>query len=881
MVSTDTQYSNVDLGAVESWVRLIHGDSEGFVHICSTLSWSGAVFHVATDMEKLKRYVQQLHTNGAKGIYMRATTIGRPLAPGERGSVEDSVSLPGFWADIDIAGPGHKTNKPLPPTVEDGMRIIEEARLPQPTLWVHSGGGLYPWWLFNDTILMVHAEIVDSMQDLSNRWQACIVAAAERLGYSYGSVGDLSRVLRVPGTLNRKVDGAAPMCRILFDGGPRLADDEIEMGLAEAEEYMASVTPQPGKVETIKVPIPRSGEDSGDRPGDALAAAMEWSDILAPHGYQFDRQQGEEGYWVRPGKNRRDGHSCTTNYQGSDLLYVFSDAMDGFEINRTYSKFAAWAILNGHGSDFKAAAKDLRSRGFGSQRPQRPSLQPAPLQPAPLPEEQEAEVPVDQPVPVFVPRHYDNSDIGCAERLVDRFGRQFRWVGGQREWYAWGDGIWEVDQNRRIDRAAKAITQDILDEAAEIIKSDDEHAEVVASGSAAKLRKCQCAGCTLRKFGTASRSDNKIKAMISRFGGEEGIAAAVTDFDRNKKLVTVGNGVLNPETRALYDFDSRRMLTKKMGANYDPDATAPEFEAFLEQVLPDPAMRDYVQRAMGYTLLGENDQRAIFMIKGPSGTGKSQFLNIFEGLFGTFGTTAAAATFRHTRNEATNDLHALRGKRFVTTSETSETSVMDEELIKRITGRDNVTSRDLYEKNSTWTPECAIWLATNFSPKFNTDDPAIWARFKPIVFDQQFSREEGTEIPDLGKKILAKEASGILNWVLEGVRKYRERGLGQPETVTEEVNRERLESDNVAQFLDSMIEDGRLEERQGRTISRATLYDLYENWCQKDRQHPLGQRRFTRRLRALRNYGDTKSNGVRAWDGIGLTGQAGFLGTMG
>ena len=873
MVATDIPQGNVDLGEVESWVRLIHGSSEGFVHVCSTLSWSGRVFDVSqpTGTKALLAYVQKIHNDGAKGIYMRATTIARPLEWGERGSVQDSVSLPGFWADIDIAGPGHKTTKPLPPDEAEAARIVGEARLPQPTLWVHSGGGLYPWWLFQNPIPLVDSAMVDLMQDLSTRWQDCLVAAAERLGFSYGGVGDLARVLRVPGTLNRKTDNWA-RCRITRDDGPRLGDDEIEAALVRAEEYRASVTPVVEKKMTPSIPMPRSGEPTGDRPGDDLANRMSWEEILEPAGYQFDRRQGEETYWVRPGKNRRDGHSCTTNYQGSDLLYVFSTEMEGFENNRTYSKFATWAILNGYGLDLKAASKALRSRGFGAQRPQstRPQA-PQPFQPSPLPEEAGGGE-VEEPVLVVVPTHYNSTDVGNGQRLQASYGNVFRWVGQHNAWYAWGGQVWEQDHCGRIDRAAVAVTELILEEAQGLQEQLD------GGDHDPDDEKCRCRGCKLYKFGTAAQSDGKIKAMISRMRGMDGISVKAEEFDANKKLITVGNGVLDPEKRELYPFDPRRMFTRQMAVEYDPQATAPKFEAFLEQVLPDAAMRDYVQRALGYTLLGENDRRALFMVHGPSGTGKSQFLNIFEGLFGDFGTAAPAATFRVRKNESTNDLHYLRGKRFVTTSETSETTAMDEELLKRITGRDSITSRDLYQSNTTWEPECAIWFATNFPPKLNSDDSAIWSRFKPIHFAVQFTGDP--EIPNLGKKILAEEASGILNWILEGVRKYREFGLGEPAELTAAVAQQRLDADNVAQFLDAALEDGRLVEGEGYTVRRAQLFELYELWCRQERMVPYGQRRFTNRVRALKGYGEVK-NSVMCWQGVGVNGQMGLLGTMG
>jgi putative DNA primase/helicase len=874
MVSTDTPYSNVDLGAVESWVRLIHGESQGFVHICSTLSWVGNVFHVATDMERIKKYVQRLHDNGAKGIYMRATTVAGQPDRDKRGSIEDSVTLPGFWADIDLAGPGHKTNKPLPPTVEEAARIIQEARLPEPTLWVHSGGGVYPWWLFQTPVLMVNGEIVAGMQDMSERWHQCLVDAAERLGYSYGAMADLSRVLRVPGTLNRKLDDPQPMCQIVWDEGPRFSDEDIEAALETAEMYRATVTPTPKR----EIPRPRPAE-SGERPGDALANQYTWEEILEPHGYQFDRQQGEETYWVRPGKNRRDGHSCTTNYQGSGLLYVFTDAMDGFEPNRSYGKFAAWSILNGYGENCKAAAKDLRSRGFGSTtRQQDPHLQPTPLQPAAV-ESQTGGAgqprQVQQVTSFAVEPQFDYSDTGNAERMVRTHGNRFRYVPTLSEWYAWNGQVWQRDETSLVNQAAKSVVDQILVEAKSMQDASEAHQEIKDNPD--KLDKCRCPGCRAKKFYTTSRSANRMLGMVKLFGIEQGISIGPDEFDRARNVITVGNGVLNPETRELTDFDPGLMLTKRLGANYDPTATAPKFEKFIESVLPDPAMRDYVQRALGYTLLGENDQRAMFIIEGKSGTGKSQFLNIFTRLFGDFGATAAATAFRETRNESTFELHALRGRRFVTTSETSDASKMDEELLKRLTGRDDVTTRNLFQPPVTWTPGFAIWMATNFAPRMNADDSAIWDRCKYIKFDQQFVGER--RIPDLGNKIVAEEASGILNWLLDGVAAYRERGLQDPEQVREAVEAQRLESDSVAQFLIDGTEGDLLVKEEGAEVRSSTLYKVYVEWCQREHIPRLGNRRFAHRMKGL-GYEQFKSS-VMHWRGLRLNGQTGILGTMG
>jgi hypothetical protein len=106
----------------------------------------------------------------------------------------------------------------------------------------------------------------------------------------------------------------------------------------------------------------KQGRDSAGRPGDDFIRKTTWEDILGPHGWRPVRRIGDETFWRRPGKDR--GQSATTNYHGSDLLYVFSSSTE-FDAERGYNRFSAYAILE-HNGDWKAAASDLRRKGYGS-----------------------------------------------------------------------------------------------------------------------------------------------------------------------------------------------------------------------------------------------------------------------------------------------------------------------------------------------------------------------------------------------------------------------------------------------------------------------------------------------------------------------------------
>lgn len=110
---------------------------------------------------------------------------------------------------------------------------------------------------------------------------------------------------------------------------------------------------------------PVTGAGGAKRPGDAFAATTSWAEILEPHGWRAVYSRAEVTFWRRPDKPV--GVSATTNHGGSDLLYVFSSSTS-FEPERSYTKFAAYAVL-AHAGDYSSAARALAARGFGEQRP--------------------------------------------------------------------------------------------------------------------------------------------------------------------------------------------------------------------------------------------------------------------------------------------------------------------------------------------------------------------------------------------------------------------------------------------------------------------------------------------------------------------------------
>lgn len=215
----------LNLFEVQRFIDLVYAPSVlGALSVVSTGDWTGQPF-ARSDVSGLLNYVQQCDQAGKPGIYLRATTSRFDLGQYHRGEAIDAIELPGLWADLDFGTAGHAEKKylPHPPDEHAAASLIEIAGLPMPTLWIHSGGGLYAWWLLHEPMTINGDENLRAYLDtLSKKWQHVIAKAAASRGWYYGTESsDLARVLRLPGTVNRKVDGRPRPCFIASDGGPR------------------------------------------------------------------------------------------------------------------------------------------------------------------------------------------------------------------------------------------------------------------------------------------------------------------------------------------------------------------------------------------------------------------------------------------------------------------------------------------------------------------------------------------------------------------------------------------------------------------------------------------------------------------------------------
>lgn len=440
-------------------------------------------------------------------------------------------------------------------------------------------------------------------------------------------------------------------------------------------------------------------------------------------------------------------------------------------------------------------------------------------------------------------RKYAMTDLGNAERFADDHQGTVRFVNDWNQWIVWNGSCWQPDESRGAIRlASKTVRKMFLESWPE-------------GGGFDKA---------LERHSLKSESRRSIQDLLSLASAQEGIPISAGELDRDPMLFNLANGTLDlnrGEHRAASQDD---YITKQSEVIFDPEAGCPVWTDFLETIMAgNKDLTGFLQRMAGYCLTGSIREQKLFLLYGEGSNGKSTFLNTLLRLWGGYGRKVPSSLLlARKEGVVSNELTELFGIRLAVASETGEGKRMAESLVKELTGGERLTGRRLYEQFFNWEPTHKVILTTNHKPEIGGNDYAIWRRICLVPFTVQIAEEDQDK--ELPNKLLT-EASGILNWCLEGLRRYREVGLVEPEEVTSAVIEYRNEMDRLKDFLIEACVEKPFAEVRSSYLRRA-----YEEWCQTNGETCMGAKEFQNRLKNKGFVSIRRTGGERWWKGIGL-----------
>ena len=455
------------------------------------------------------------------------------------------------------------------------------------------------------------------------------------------------------------------------------------------------------------------------------------------------------------------------------------------------------------------------------------------------------------------------TDLGNAERLIARHGANLRYVHAWKAWIVWDGTRWVRDATGQVYRLAADTIRELTN-----VASADRSPDMPSQRRAELVKHAQ-------------RSENRqrIDACIAIAQNLDGVPTSADALDTQWWALNVATGTVDLRTGLIAPHRRGDYLTRMVtcrgtplswqpGTHNRPPATL--FFAFLKRILPDAETRQFVQRALGYSITGSTRERRLFVCHGVGRNGKTTLLELVRDVIGEGYSQVLPSDILMARKHAGNaggaspDLASLHGARLVVCAETDQGGRLNEGRVKWVTGEDTIQARRLYEAPFTFTPSHTIWLTTNHRPTVHDGGEALWDRLILIPF--------GVRIPDaevdrtLPERLRRDEAEGVLAFLIEGAMRWHRDGLNPPASVLAATEEYRDDSDWFGEFISSVCVVDNLA-----TVSSAELQRAYAAWATESSERQLTPTALGTRMRERGFVSVRGAKGRRQWQGVRVT----------
>ena len=290
---------------------------------------------------------------------------------------------------------------------------------------------------------------------------------------------------------------------------------------------------------------------------------------------------------------------------------------------------------------------------------------------------------------------------------------------------------------------------------------------------------------------------------------DDQVIIRAADLDAHPNLLLVKNGVIDLQTKQFYpNVDRNLLLTKCCNAVWNPDADDLLVRTFLEDIQPNEESRAAMIRYLGYCTTGEINQQKLHFWKGRGANGKSTILATYKHMMGNHAVNIPASLLLEPKtpadaNNATPALAMLIGARVAISSELPQTCTLNSQLVKDVTGGEEMSVRLLHCNFENFRPFAKFIICGNFFPQIgNVRDKGLLRRLQTLEFNQTF---EGNQADlSLPKRLLEEEnLSALLSIIVDGAYDfYREDKLIESAEMNNSRRTYIADNDFITQFIE-------------------------------------------------------------------------------
>jgi len=408
-----------------------------------------------------------------------------------------------------------------------------------------------------------------------------------------------------------------------------------------------------------------------------------------------------------------------------------------------------------------------------------------------------------------------------------------------KKWYVFNRHRWEKDEGQRL---RMAISKDLyelyslkqsqcLAEAQHFDPSDEQHEKLQR-----KVKKISEICIRLRK---TNDKNNIMREAMEIFYDKD----FTKNTDSNPYLMCCSNGVIDFKEKVFrdgYPQDYITISTDRPYVPYDPANPSKitfEIQDFLKTLFPIPSTCRYAFDHLASTLIGVKKEQVFVIYRGSGGNGKTILTELMSYVLGGYKGVVPITLVTDKRSSiggATPEIMSLKGIRYAVMQEPSKDAVINEGILKELTGGDPLLGRALYCDSEIFIPQFSLAVCTNSLFEIKSNDDGTWRRMKLLDFISKFV-SEGESYTDttpfvFPKDKTLKEKLPIWAPVFFGMLVHRafetEGEVIDCEEVIHASNKYRQSQDAISGFiLDKIVLE---ENKQG--VSGKVLNDVFKEW---------------------------------------------------